>query len=69
MRARGRAFELAGTPGFEPGTRILEIPMIAISPRPPFLIFSPLYVQYAFGTTYRIFSILISSQPFLLICE
>ena len=29
----------AGAPGFEPRTEILEIPMIAISPRPQFLFF------------------------------
>ena len=41
--------KLAGTPGFEPGTRILEILMIAISPR-PLLLFFALAVYRVFPT-------------------
>ena len=43
MRTIWCAFKLAGTPGFEPGTEILEISMIAISPRPLNYFFISLY--------------------------
>lgn len=67
MRAIWRAFKLAGVPGLEPGKWDLESHSLPISLYPLISLF--LYVPYASGTTCRISSILIFSQPFLLICE